>query len=97
MPTKTYYAVDLTPVEQSVFNPDVLAKHTARLRKLHGEGTLVLGGPFADHHGGLLVLNCSDQSAAEALMSVDPLVVSGMSTFRVHAWLIGDEDNNFAP
>jgi uncharacterized protein YciI len=95
--TKTYYAVDLIPVEQSVFDPDVLAKHTARLRKLYEEGTLILGGPFADHHGGLLVLKCGDLSAAETLMSADPLVVSGMSTFRVHTWLIGDEDNNFAP
>lgn len=95
MATKTYYAVDLIPA--NVPPPDVIGKHTARLRKLHDEGTLVLGGPFADHSGGLLVLSCSDASAAEAIMNVDPLVVSGTSTFRVHAWLIGDEDNNFAP
>jgi uncharacterized protein len=95
--TKTYFAVDLVPVAGSAFNPEVLGKHTARLRELHERGTLILGGPFADHSGGLLVLNCSDQSAAETLMRADPLVVSSMSTFRIHTWLIGDEDNNFSP
>jgi len=95
--TKTYYAVDLIPVAGSAFNPDVLLQHTTRLRLLYEKGTLILGGPFADHSGGLLVLNCADLSAAETLMKADPLVVSGMSTYRTHTWLIGDEDNNFAP
>jgi uncharacterized protein len=93
--TKTYYAVDLIP--SKVPAPDVIAKHTRHLRELNDEGKLVLGGPFADHSGGLLILNCRDQSAAETIMSVDPLIVSGTSTFRVHAWLIGDTDNNFSP
>jgi uncharacterized protein len=91
----TYYAVDLIAV--TVPPQDVLAKHTAHLRELDTEGQLVLAGPFADHSGGLLVLNCGDQAAAEAIMSVDPLIVSGVSTFRVHAWLIGNADNNYAP
>jgi uncharacterized protein YciI len=67
------------------------------LRDLSDEGKLVLGGPFADHSGGLLVLNCSDLSSAEAIMNVDPLIVAGVSTFRIHTWLIGDADNNFSP
>jgi uncharacterized protein len=92
----TYYAVDLIPVE--IPAPDVIAKHTARLRDLDNEGKLVLGGPFGDDPpGGLLVLKCADKTAAEAIMNVDPLIVSGVSTFRVHTWLIGNADNNYAP
>ena len=68
----TYYAVDLIPVK--VPPPDVIAKHTAHLRDLDNEGRLVLAGPFADDPpGGLLILNCGDKAAADAIMSVDPL------------------------
>ena len=91
----TYYAIDLIPV--AVPPGDVLAKHTAHLRELDSEGKLVLAGPFADHSGGLLVLNCADRAAAESIMKVDPLIVSGVSTFRVHTWLIGNADNNYSP
>jgi uncharacterized protein YciI len=91
----TYYAVDLIPV--SVPPGDVIGKHTAHLRELDNDGKLVLAGPFADHSGGLLVLKVGDQAAAEAIMKVDPLIVSGVSTFRVHTWLIGNAENNYAP
>jgi uncharacterized protein len=92
----TYYAVDLIPV--TVPSLDVIAKHTAHLRELDNEGKLVLAGPFGDDPpGGLLVLNCGDKAAAEAIMNVDPLIVSGVSTFRIHTWLIGNADNNYSP
>jgi uncharacterized protein len=93
----TYYAVDVMPVEHAVMTPDVIAKHTAYLRELDNEGKLVLGGPFADDPRALLVLNCADKAVAEAIMNVDPLIVSGVSTFRVHTWLIGNADNNYSP
>ena len=80
-----------------VMTPDVIAKHTAHLRELDNEGKLVFGGPFADDPRGLLVLNCGDKAAAEAIMNVDPLIVSGVSTFRLHTWLIGNADNNYSP
>jgi uncharacterized protein len=93
----TYYVVDLVPVEHTAMTPDVIGKHTAHLRELDNEGKLVLGGPFDDGPGGLLVLNCGDKAAAEAIMSVDPLIVSGVNTFRVHTWLVANAANNYAP
>jgi uncharacterized protein len=84
----TYYAVDLIPVEQRVPTADVIAQHAAFLRELDDEGKLVLAGPFTDDPNGLLILNCGDRAAADAIMNADPLIASGVTTFRVHTWLI---------
>jgi uncharacterized protein len=89
----TYYAVDLIPVEQGVMTPALIAKHTEHLRELDKQRKLVLAGPFADDPRGLIVLSCSDRRAAERIMNVDPLIVSGARTFRVHTWLIANSDN----
>lgn len=93
----TYYAVDLIPVEQRVITADLIAKHTAHLQQLDNDGKLVLAGPFADDPGGLLVLNCSDRAAAEGIMDADPLIVSGVRTFRVRTWLIARAENAYSP
>jgi uncharacterized protein YciI len=93
----TYYAIDLIPVEQGVMTPALIAKHTEHLRELDNEGKLVLAGPFADDPSGLIILNCSDRRAAERIMNVDPLIVSGVRTFRVHTWLIANSDNGYSP
>jgi hypothetical protein len=39
---------------------------------------------FTDDPRGLLVLNCTDTGAASAILEVDPLVVAGVRTYRVH-------------
>jgi hypothetical protein len=33
----------------------------------------------------------------EGVMEVDPLIVSGVRTFRVRAWLIANADNGYSP
>jgi uncharacterized protein YciI len=95
--TPTYYAVELIPVEPQVVTADLIAKHAAHLQELDKEGKLVLAGPFADDPSGLLVLNCGDRTAAETIIKVDPLIVSGVRTFRVRTWLIANADNDYSP
>lgn len=97
MPGLTYYVIDLVPVERAVMTPELIGKHTGHLRELDNQGQLVLAGPFADDPSGLIVLKCSDREAAEAIMNVDPLIVSGARTFRVHTWLIANAANNYTP
>ncbi len=97
MATLTYYAVELIPVEGADLTPDLIAKHAGHLRELDGDGKLILAGPFADDPRGLLVLNCADAGAARAILDVDPLVVAGVRTYRVHSWLIANADNGYTP
>jgi uncharacterized protein len=95
--TLTYCAVELIPVDGADLTPDLLAKHAEHLRELDGDGKLILAGPFADDPRGLLVLNCADGGAATAILDVDPLVVAGARTYRVHSWLIANADNGYTP
>ena len=97
MATLTYCAVELTPVEGRDLTPDLIAKHAEHLRELDGDGKLILAGPFADDPRGLLVLNCAGGSAAAAILDVDPLVVAGVRTYRVHSWLIANAENGYTP
>lgn len=77
--------------------PELIGKHTTHLRELDNEGQLVLAGPFADDPSGLIVVKCSDRTAAEAIMNVDPLIVSGVRTFHVRTWLIANAANDYTP
>jgi uncharacterized protein YciI len=74
-----------------------IAEHAEHLRELDGDGKLILAGPFTDDPRGLLVLNCADARAATAILDVDPLVVAGVRTYRVHSWLIANADNGYTP
>ena len=97
MATLTYYAVELIPVEGADLTPALIAKHAEHLRELDGDGKLILAGPFTDDPRGLLVLNCADAGAAAAILDVDPLVVGGVRTYRVHRWLMANANNGYAP
>jgi len=95
--TLTYYAVELVRSKARISRPDLIAKHAEHLRELDGDGKLILPGPFTDDPRGLLALNCADAGAAAAILDVDPLVVAGVRTYRVHSWLIANADNGYAP
>lgn len=97
MANLTYYAVELIPVEGRVMSHDVIARHTEHLRELDRQGKLVLAGPFSDDPRGLLVLNCDDRRDAEAILNVDPLIVGGVRSYRIHTWLIANADNGYSP
>ena len=97
MATLTYYAVELIPVEGADLTSDLIARHAEHLRELDGDGRLILAGPFTDDPRGLLVLHCADAGTAKAILDVDPLVVAGVRTYRVHSWLMANADNGYTP
>jgi hypothetical protein len=93
----TYFAVDLIPAAEGMLPPDVLVRHAKHLRELDEAGKLVLAGPFTDDPHGLLVLNVPDKAEAEGILDVDPLITSGLRTYRVHTWLVASADNGYMP
>ncbi|HEY4434460.1 MAG TPA: YciI family protein [Candidatus Cybelea sp.] len=93
----TYYAVDLIPATADIPPKDVIVRHAAHLRELDEAGKLVLAGPFSDDPHGLLVLKVADKAEADGILDVDPLITSGVRTYRVHTWLIAGADNGYMP
>lgn len=60
-----------------------IIQHLAAMRKRYDEGSLLLGGPFADA-GGIAVLDVNDELAARELLDTDPAVAAGVLTYTVH-------------
>ena len=58
----------------------------AYLLRLHESGQVVMGGPYADETGGLVVLTANDLAEARRLIEKDPAVVAGILQAEVHAW-----------
>lgn len=59
---------------------EVRPDHRSFLERLHGEGTLVTAGPFADDSGALLVFRAESQAALEELLEEDPYVRADVAT-----------------
>ena len=61
--------------------------HAAFVDELVARGTMVMGGPFADHSGSLIVLENVGQQEARDLIADDPFVANGVFVLEdVRAW-----------
>jgi uncharacterized protein len=61
--------------------------HAAFVDDLVARGTMVLGGPFADHSGSQVVLENVAEDEARELVGRDPFVVNGVFVLEdVRAW-----------
>jgi uncharacterized protein YciI len=70
------------PEEQSGWDD-----HAAFIDELVARGTMVMGGPFADYSGSLIVLENVGEHEARELVSRDPFIVNGVFVLEdVRAW-----------
>lgn len=60
------------------------AAHSANLQRLAREGTIVLGGRFAEL--GLVVIKSRDLDTARALFADDPAVAAKVFDIRIDTW-----------
>ena len=51
------------------------------------KGQIVLGGPFLDNSGGMMILDVGAADEAHAAAEADPAVKSGLLTVTVKPWL----------
>ena len=55
--------------------------HLASMRRHYDEGSLLLGGPYEGHNGGIAVLEVRDMTRAATLMDADPGVLAGVLVY----------------
>ena len=54
---------------------------------LKEQGKLVISGPYADDHGGLLVYEAENPAQVEALIAADPFATGGVfMSWEIRAW-----------
>ena len=62
--------------------------HAAYMDELVARGTIVLGGPLADEHRVVLVMDADSESAIREALARDPWSGSHLVVNRIEAWRI---------
>jgi uncharacterized protein YciI len=64
-------------------------EHAAFVDELVARGTMVMGGPFADYSGSMIVLENMGEDEARELVARDPFVANGVFVLEdVRAWKV---------
>ncbi len=62
--------------------------HVNYMATFMGDKTLVLGGPFLDNSGGMMVCKAANMEEAQKIGSEDPAVKAGLLNVEVKAWMV---------
>jgi len=62
-------------------------EHVAYMAAFAENGTLLLGGPFLDNSGGMMILKAETMEEAEKIANDDPTVKSGLLNVQVRQWM----------
>jgi uncharacterized protein YciI len=65
-----------------------IGAHVGYMAGLLERGLIVMGGPYLDDSGGMMVSRASSLEEAERLAHEDPGVQSGLLTVEVKAWYV---------
>lgn len=64
-------------------------EHAAFMDALFDNGTVIMGGPFADYSNILVIVEASDENSVRDLFKRDPFIVQGiLHLTNVHEWLV---------
>lgn len=76
------------------WNPEVsfvaqkgVSQHRSYMNEQLQQGNLVLGGPFQDNSGGMMILKVNSIELAMEIANEDPAVQSGLLNVEVKSWL----------
>jgi uncharacterized protein len=61
--------------------------HVGYMQGFLDRGQLVIGGPFLDDSGGMMIFDVASLEAARAIADGDPTVKAGLLSVKVKPWL----------
>lgn len=62
------------------------AEHSRYVEKLAKEKKLLVGGPFKDLSGAILIIQADSEAEARQIMENDPIVKDKVVKAEIHAW-----------
>jgi uncharacterized protein YciI len=65
-----------------------LAGHLQYMDGVAANGQILMGGPFTDTAGGMVIMTAADLADATAIAEADPAVQDDIIDFEVHAWTV---------
>ncbi|MEE8303803.1 MAG: YciI family protein [Candidatus Tectomicrobia bacterium] len=73
-------------IEGKPVSEQPLQGHVDYMHGVYQTGALLMGGPFADNTGGLVVLDGVEKDEAQSILSQDPAVIAHVLTAELHLW-----------
>lgn len=70
------------PLHDQPFIPE----HAVYVQSLYDNGLAIMGGPFTDHSGGMVVLQIENLEKAIELAENDPAVLNGIFNYQINLW-----------
>ncbi len=71
--------------------------HVKYMSKQLENGFLVMGGPFLDNSGGMMICRTSNIEEAKKIAEADPGVTSGLLNVEVSQWLVAMNSVDLSP
>lgn len=65
-----------------------IMEHIQYMAKQLQERQLVMGGPFLDNSGGMMICTTADTDQAKAIANADPAVKAGLLLVEVKLWMV---------
>jgi uncharacterized protein YciI len=92
-PPPLYYALLHSPGPNwregvKPFDQEGIREHVAHFEAQADAGKLVIGGPFMDGGGGMMILDVGSKEAADAIAQADPAVRAEVLSVQVRPWLV---------
>ena len=81
-----YYKPGPNWLEGKTLKEQSLKTHVDYLIALHRNGTVIMGGPFGDGSGGLVIFAADDIIDVNEVVSRDPAVAEGILVASVKHW-----------
>jgi uncharacterized protein len=76
------------------WNEQGLYAHGVYMNELFSKGTLLYGGPFDNHTGGLAIVEIESVDEVETIIQQDPAVKDGIFVANAHPWItVFDQPN----
>lgn len=69
--------------------------HASYLKSLDEKGQLVLGGPFSDFKGGIVIVKAESYEEAKKVAELEPCVKEGFESYEIRKWEVAHEKNNY--
>ena len=74
---------------------DSARSHAAYLKSLDEKGQLILGGPFSDYKGGMVIVQAGSYEEAKKIAELEPCVKEGFESYEIRTWELAHEGSNY--
>lgn len=76
------------------FPEELVRAHVEHLKRLDKKGQFVLGGPFSDYNGGMVIIKADSFEEAKSIAEEDPFIKSGAESYHIRTVELSCEENN---